>query len=89
MQNIIIKIVKILQSLLVMTLSPFVLILIWGCIHVIFQLANGLALASSISSFKAIIVGLAPFFPYLTTIPIILILLAFIIKKGKRRSLKN
>ena len=81
MHNTIMKIVKILLSLLLMTLSPFVLVLIWGFIYVIFQMVNGLALTSSISSFKAILLGLAPYFSYLTIIPVILILLIFILKK--------
>ena len=88
MHKMIAKILKILLSLLIMTLSPFVIVLIGGFIYVIFQLANGLALTASISSFKAILVGLAPYFLYLTTVPVILILLTFILKK-KRSSSKN
>ena len=88
MHKMIAKILKILLSLLIMTLSPFVLVLIGGFIYVIFQLANGFALTASISSFKAILVGLTPYFPYLTTVPVILILLTFILKK-KRSSSKS
>ena len=82
MHNTMVKIVKILLSFLVMTLSPFVIVVIWGSIYVIVQLINGLSLTASIWSFKAILLGLVPYFPYLTTVPIILILLAFTSKKG-------
>ena len=89
MNSTIVKLGKILLAFILMSLSPFVIMVIVGVMYVIVQLFNGLALTASISSFKAILVGLVPYFPYLTTIPVILILLAFIIKKRKGMSLKN
>lgn len=89
MNNTIVKLGKILLSFILMSLSPFVILSIVGVMYVIFQLFNGLALTASITSFKAILVGLVPYFPYLTTIPVVLILLAFIMKKGKGMWLKN
>ena len=89
MHNSIVKLGKILLSFILMSLSPFVIIAMVGVMYVIFQLFNGLALTASITSFKAILVGLVPYFPYLTAVPVILILLAFIIKKSKRMRLKN
>lgn len=71
-----------------MSLSPFVIIVIVGVIYVIVQLINGLTLTASISSFKSILVGLTPYFSYLTITPAILILLTLILKK-KRSSSKN
>ena len=88
MHNSILKLGKILLSFILMSLSPFVIIVLVGVIYVILQLINGLAFAASISSFKSILVGLTPYFSYLTIIPAILILLTFILKK-KRSSSKN
>ena len=88
MNNTIVKVGKILLSFILMSLSPFVIIMISGVIYVIVQLINGLALTASISSFKAILVSLVPYFSYLTIIPAILILLTFILKK-KGSSSKN
>ena len=88
MHNSILKLGKILLSFILMSLSPFVIIVLVGVMYVIVQLINGLALTASISSFKSILVGLVPYFSYLTIVPAILILLTFILKK-KRSSSKN
>lgn len=90
MSNTIVKLGKLLLSFILMSLSPFVIIAIIGVIYVIFQLINGLELTASISSSKAILLGLTPYFSYLTIIPAILILLAIILKKSEvRRKIKN
>jgi hypothetical protein len=89
MYNTIVKLGKILLSLILMSLSPFVLIIIVGVMYVLVKLINGLTLTASISSFKVILVSLVPYFPYLTTVPVILLLLAFIMKKGKHMRFKN
>jgi hypothetical protein len=88
MHNSIVKLGKILLSFIIISLSPFALIVLVGVMYVIIQLINGLTLTTSISSFKAILVSLVPYFSYLTIIPAILILLTFILKK-KRSSSKN
>lgn len=81
MNSRIVKVGKILISFILMSLSPFVVIGIVGAMYVIVQLINGLTLTASISSFKGILVGLVPYFSYLTAVPVILVLLTFTFKK--------
>ena len=72
-----------------MSLSPFVIVLIVGVMYVIVQIITGLTLTASINSFKSILVSLVPYFPRLTTIPVILVLLTFIMKKRKHMWFKS
>lgn len=89
MNKTIVKLGKILLIFILMSLSPFVIVLIVGVMYVIVQLINGLTLIASTNSFKLILVSLVPYFPYLTTIPVILVLLTFIMKKKKHVWFKN
>lgn len=85
MHKTIAKAAKILFTLLIMTLSPFVIVVIWGTIYVTVKAFNGSTLTAGIKSFKAVLAALVPYFPYLTIIPAALFLLIFIIKGYKRR----
>lgn len=66
--------------MLLLLLSPLATIAVLGAAYIAFRMISGLEISAAVSSFKAIIYNLKPYFPYLTIIPAALFILAQLIK---------
>lgn len=81
---------KILKSILVIILlsvSPFIVLAVIGILYVILQMLGGVSFTAGLQSFVNLIYSLVSFFPYVTTIPI-LIVLATVLGKNKYKIVK-
>jgi len=81
---------KILKSILVIILlsvSPFIVLAVIGILYVILQMLGGVSFTAGLQSFVNLIYSLVSFFPYVTTIPI-LIVLATVLEKNKYKIVK-
>lgn len=80
------SIFKKLMMLVSLIISPFIMVTIMGIIYVVFQMLNGVALSEGINSFSTFIKNLAPYFPYLTIIPMVAVVMGLVLKnKDKAR----
>lgn len=80
------NIFKKLLNVVMLILSPFATLVAFGVIYVFITVLTGVAPLVALNSFKALIFSFVPYFPYLTTIPAILVLVLLISKKLKRIS---
>ncbi len=69
---------------LLLFVSPFIVLTIVGSLYVIIQVIGGTSFTTGVQSFINIIYSLVPFFSYLTTIPLILLLVMIIIKNKQK-----
>lgn len=63
------KIFKRLLFMLLLLLSPLATMAVLGAAYIAFRVISGLGFSAAVSSFKAIVYNLKPYFPYLTIIP--------------------
>jgi hypothetical protein len=66
--------------MLSLLLSPLATLAVLGAAYIAFRMIGGLEFSTAVSSFKAIIYNLKPYFPYLTIIPAALFIFAQLIK---------
>lgn len=74
------KILKALIVLVLLILSPIVLLALAGVLYIAVRMIGGTGPAAAMHSFITLVKGLAPYFPYLTTIPVVMIVLTLLIK---------
>jgi len=74
------KILKTILSILLLSVSPFLVLAGFGILYILFQLIKGFSFPDGIDSFIDLINSLVPYFPYLTSIPIIMVLFMILIK---------
>ena len=77
------KILKGIFGLTVLTISPFLILAIVGVFYVALQMIGGASVAAGVLTFIDLIYSLMPYFSYLTTIPVIMII-AILIYKNRR-----
>ena len=75
-----IRIFKIVSSVAILTISPFLIIIMIGLLYASYCMIAGIPIIQGFESYKNFIYGLVPYFPYLTTVPIV-ILGIFLLKK--------
>ncbi len=83
------RITKGILSIILLALSPFLFLTIVGLIYVFIQMIGGVPFLVSVQSFIHFIYNLAPFFAYLTVIPIISVIIIMLIKKKVVNLLKR
>ena len=76
--------IKKLLYVVLLLLSPLASLVLFGAAYVIIRLVSGMELLAAISSFKSLIYALIPYFPYLTVIPVVLILPLLILRKWSK-----
>lgn len=74
------KILKAILGIILLTVSPFAILAVVGLLYVLFQMFGGVSFTAGVQTFINFIYSLVPFFKYLTTIPIIIILVMVVIK---------
>lgn len=74
------KILKGILGIILLTVSPFVVLAVLGLLYVIFQMLGGVSFTAGVQTFINFIYSLVPFFKYLTTIPIIMVLVMVVVK---------
>lgn len=74
------KFLKKLLFMLILLLSPMTMLALFGVIYIVVKILGGLELTTAFSSFKSALYTLIPYFPYLTIIPGVLFMLAYLIK---------
>lgn len=79
------KVLLIIVFIVLSVLSPFVVIFACGMIFCLFNLLNSVDFATSFSLYINWIVSLQPYYPYLTMIPIVAILLPVLLKTIKNK----
>ena len=65
------NILKKLPHMILLMLSPLATLVLLGAIYIVIGITRGIEPLASVSSFKSLLQNLIPYFPYLTTIPII------------------
>ncbi|MBL4934561.1 hypothetical protein JK636_02180 [Clostridium sp. YIM B02515] len=75
---------KAISGMIFLAVSPFVVLTIVGLLYVIFQMLGGISFAAGTQAFINSIYSLVPFFKYLTTIPIIVLVIVVIQNKSVR-----
>lgn len=78
------KIFKVLSGALLLFLSPFPILAVFGAVYIVFQMVNGMGFSEGFNSFMALLQSLRPYFPYLTTIPVVMILVSILLKNRSR-----
>lgn len=78
------KLLKGILSLVILSVSPFIILAAVGIPYILYQVIGGFSIREGINSFVHLIYSLVPFFPYLTTIPILAVALMFLYKNRKR-----
>jgi hypothetical protein len=74
-------IVKKLVPVIMLILSPLATVAVFGAFYIVIQVISGLEMSAAVSSFMTLLNGLTPYFPYLTTIPMVSIVLVVLMKK--------
>ncbi len=69
--------------MLMLLLSPLAVLAVLGAVYIVIGMISGLEFLAAVSSFKAIIYTLKPYFPYLTIIPAALFIVVQLKKKTK------
>lgn len=69
--------------MLMLLLSPLAILAVLGAVYIVIRMISGLEFLAAVSSFKAIIYTLKPYFPYLTIIPAALFIVVQLKKKTK------
>lgn len=69
--------------MLMLLLSPLAGLAVLGAVYIVIRMISGLEFLAAVSSFKAIIYTLKPYFPYLTIIPAALFIIVQLKKKTK------
>lgn len=80
------NIFKKLLYVVILILSPLATLVVAGVIYIFIKLLTGVAPLVALNSFKALIFSFVPYFPYLTTIPAIMVLVLLVSKKLKKFS---
>ncbi|EQB89857.1 hypothetical protein J2Z44_003248 [Clostridium punense] len=83
------KIFKGLLLMLMLLLSPLAALAVLGVAYITVRMTSGLEFLAAVSSFKAIIYTLKPYFAYLTIIPAALFTIVQLKKKTKFHTLKK
>lgn len=78
------NIAKKLLLVVALFLSPLVLLACVGTVYVVIQIINGMSPMAGINSFITWVHTLMPYFPYLTTIPVVMIALTLLIKNWSK-----
>ena len=78
------KLLKGFLGFVLATISPFFILAMLGLFYVMFQIIGGATLSDAFESFINIILSLRPIFPYLTTIPVIMVLIIVFMKNRGR-----
>lgn len=72
--------------LLLSVLSPFILIVVFGTLFSLIRLFTGAHFTDSFSYYLEGVLSLSPYYPYLTTIPLIAVLIPLFIKFKRKRA---
>lgn len=75
--------------MLMLLLSPLAALAVLGAAYITVRMISGLEFLAAVSSFKAIIYNLKPYFPYLTIIPAALFIIVQLKKKTKFHTLRK
>jgi hypothetical protein len=78
------KIFKSILAIILLSVSPFIVLAVTGMLYVIIQMIRGLSFTVVVQSFVNFIYSLISFFPYITTIPILIVLAIIIVKKKQK-----
>ncbi|RSK26586.1 hypothetical protein EJF36_06780 [Bacillus sp. HMF5848] len=74
------KIIKTILSILLLSVSPILVLAGFGTLYILFQMIRGFSFPDGLDSFINFINSLVPYFSYLTSIPIIMVLFMILIK---------
>lgn len=80
------KILKSILAIILLSVSPFIVLTVIGMLYVIHQMIGGVSFTAGVQSFVEFIYSLISFFPYVTTIPIIIVLAISLFKNRKKIS---
>lgn len=75
--------------MLMLLLSPLAALAVLGAAYITVRMISGLEFLAAVSSFKAIIYTLKPYFAYFTIIPAALLIVVQLKKKTKIHTLKK
>lgn len=78
------KVFKGILVIILATISPFFVLAIIGVFYVLYRIIGGETFTVGIQSFINLIFSLRSFFPYLTTIPVIMVLLMLFMKNREK-----
>jgi len=78
------KLFKAILGIILATISPFFVLSIIGIFYTLFGIIRGVTFTVGIQSFINLIFNLRPFFPYLTTIPVIMVLIMLFMKNREK-----
>lgn len=78
------KVFKGILVIILATISPFFVLAIIGFFYVLYRIIGGETFTVGIQSFINLIFSLRSFFPYLTTIPVIMVLLMLFMKNREK-----
>ncbi|GLC29569.1 hypothetical protein [Clostridium omnivorum] len=74
------NILKKFMYVFLLILSPLATLVVAGVIYVFIYMKIGISPLAALNSFKALIYGFMPYFPYLTAIPAVLLLILIVSK---------
>lgn len=78
------KLFKGILGIILATISPFFVLAIFSIFYAVFSIIGGATFTEAIQSFINLIFRLRPFFPYLTTIPVIMVLIMLFMKNREK-----
>ncbi len=78
------KLIKGILGIILATISPFIVLIVVGTLYALLNMIGGTTFTVSVRSFANFIISLKPFLPYLTTIPVVLVLLIVVLKRRRK-----
>lgn len=78
------KLLKGFLGVILATISPFFILAMLSLFYVMFNVIGGATLSDAFESFINVILSLKPLYPYLTTVPVIMVLIIVFMKNRGR-----
>ena len=78
------RILKKFVAIILLILSPLPLVAVFGIVYITVKMISGMPFYDSANAFTAFLRGLTPYFPYITTIPVVFVLLAIVLRSRGR-----
>lgn len=83
------KILKVGLGAIILTLSPFIIVLIVGLLFILFHMTGGASFIEGYELFVQLIEGAKPYFPILTFVPMVFIGIPMALTFVKKRKAKQ
>ena len=78
------KLLKVIMGLMIATISPFIILAVLGLFYVLFSIVGGVSFIAAIENFTSFVFSFRPIFPYLTAIPVMIVLIMLFIKNREK-----